>query len=356
MADEKPSYTKYRTRPRLFGRGGDGTRHRIDDLRGDVPRPDDPNRRRLRDRFTFWRVLGYLAAAVVGWLLLSLLLFLISAQVQRQGVTGAAGGALKSSGYTLTSPNTILVLGSDARTKNSKEPGANKIGQPSRSDTIMLMRVGGGRSARLSIPRDTIVDIPGHGRDKINAAYAYGGPGLAAKTVSQYLGIDINHIVEVNFENFPAFIDALGGIDYTGGCVVSRINGGFRNGGYTLRLHRGTNHLDGKAALALARTRKNECNVRENDLSRARRQQKILSAIKGRLLSPSTFFRLPLVSWQAPKAIRSDMAGPSLLGLFGSVATSGSPPTRVLPGTPQGNGLTVPDAVKQREVRRFLKG
>jgi LCP family protein required for cell wall assembly len=356
MADEKPSYTKYRTRPRLFGRGGDGTRHRIDDLRGDVPRPDDPNRRRLRDRFTFWRVLGYLAAAVVGWLLLSLLLFLISAQVQRQGVTGAAGGALKSSGYTLTSPNTILVLGSDARTKNSKEPGANKIGQPSRSDTIMLMRVGGGRSARLSIPRDTIVDIPGHGRDKINAAYAYGGPGLAAKTVSQYLGIDINHIVEVNFENFPAFIDALGGIDYTGGCVVSRINGGFRNGGYTLRLHRGTNHLDGKAALALARTRKNECNVRENDLSRARRQQKILSAIKGRLLSPSTFFRLPLVSWQAPKAIRSDMAGPSLLGLFGSVATSGSPPTRVLPGTPQGNGLTVPDAVKQREVRLFLKG
>ena len=356
MADEKPTYTKYRTRPKLFSRGEGGARDRIDDLRGGIPRPDDPHKRRLRDRLTFWRVLGYLAAAVAGWLLLSLLLFLISAQVQRQGVTSAAGGALKSSGYTLTSPNTILVLGSDARTKNSKEPGANKIGQPSRSDTIMLMRVGGGKSARLSIPRDTIVDIPGHGRDKINAAYAYGGPGLATKTISQYLGIDINHIVEVNFANFPAFIDSLGGIDYTGGCVVSRINGGFRNGGYTLRLHRGTNHLDGKAALALARTRKNECNKRENDLSRARRQQKILSAIKGQLLSPSTFLRLPLVSWQAPKAIRSDMAGPALLGLFGSVATSGSPPTRVLPGTPLGNGLTVSDAVKRAEVQRFLKG
>src|SRR6185503_3673689 len=112
----------------------------------------------------------------------------------------------------------------------------------------------------------------------------------------------------------------------------------------------------GKAALALARTRKNECNKRENDLSRARRQQKILAAIKGQLLSPSTFLRLPLVSWQAPKAIRSDMAGPALLGLFGSVATSGSPPTRVLPGTPLGNGLTVSDAVKRAEVRRFLKG
>ena len=50
------------------------------------------------------------------------------------------------------------------------------------------------------------------------------------------------------------------------------------------------------------------------------------------------------------------MAGPALLGLFGRVATSGSPATRVLPGVPEGNGLTVPDAVKQREVRRFLKG
>jgi anionic cell wall polymer biosynthesis LytR-Cps2A-Psr (LCP) family protein len=138
--------------------------------------------------------------------------------------------------------------------------------------------------------------------------------------------------------------------------VVSRINGGARNGGTTLRLRRGTNHLNGKQALALARTRKNECNKAENDLSRARRQQKILSAIKGRLLSPTTFIRLPWVSWQAPKAIRSDMAGPALLGLFGSVATSGSPQTRVLPGVPEGSGLSVPDAVKQREVQRFLKG
>jgi anionic cell wall polymer biosynthesis LytR-Cps2A-Psr (LCP) family protein len=137
---------------------------------------------------------------------------------------------------------------------------------------------------------------------------------------------------------------------------VSKINGGFRNGGYTLRLKRGTNHLDGKQALALARTRKNECNRAEDDLTRARRQQKILAAVRGRLLNPLTFFRLPLVAWQAPKAIRSDMGGPSLLGLFGSVATGGSPATRVLKGAPEGNGLTVPDPVKRREVARFLKG
>ena len=250
---------------------GNGARDRIDDLRGGVPRPEDPNKRRLRDRFTFWRVVGYVAAAIVGWLLLSLLLFLVSAQVQRQGVSASAGGALKDSGYTLTSPNTILVLGSDARTKNSKEPGANKIGQPSRSDTIMLMRVGGGKSARLSIPRDTLVDIPGHGRDKINAAYAYGGPGLATKTVSQYLGIDINHIVEVNFANFPAFIDSLGGINYTGGCVVSRINGGFKNGGYTLRLHRGdaTTSTARRRSRSPARARTSATSARTTSRARA---------------------------------------------------------------------------------------
>ena len=142
------------------------------------------------------------------------------------------------------------------------------------------MRVGGGANATLSIPRDTVVDIPGHGRNKINAAYALGGPSLAIKTVESYLGIDVNHLVEVNFENFPQLIDSLGGVTYKGGCVVSKINGGTRNGGYTLRLKAGEHEIDGKQALALARTRKNECAPSEDDRTRARRQQKILGAIK----------------------------------------------------------------------------
>ena len=83
--------------------------------------------------------------------------------------------------------------------------------------------------------------------------------------------------------------------------------------------------------------------------SRARRQQKILSAIKSRLISPKTFFRLPLVCWQAPKAIRSDMAGPALLGLFGSVATGGTPDTRVLPGVPERQR---PERPRRRQAAR----
>ena len=239
--------------------------------------------------------------------------------------------------------------------------GASVSG-PSRSDSILLLRFGGGHSSKLSIPRDTVVDIPGHGRNKINAAYAFGGAALATQTIENYLGLKVNHLIEVNFDNFPDLIDAMGGITYDGGCVVSKINGGYKNGGYTLRLKKGKTHIDGQQALALARTRKNECNPAENDLTRARRQQKILSAMKSRLLSPGAFIRMPWIAWNTPKALRSDMSGPTLLGLFGALATSGSPTPRVLKPdgaetAPDGGaGLHVSDAEKQREVQRFLKG
>jgi LCP family protein required for cell wall assembly len=225
----------------------------------------------------------------------------------------------------------------------------------------MLLRFGGGHSAKLSIPRDTVVDIPGHGRNKINAAYAIGGPELTIQTIEQYLGIKVDHVFLVNFANFPALIDAMGGIDYTGGCVVSRINGGFKNGGFTLRLRRGTTHIDGRQALALARTRENLCNKRENDLSRARRQQKILAAMKSRVFSIHGFLRLPLISWNVPKSVQSDMGGPSLLGYALGLAFNGNAPTRVLRPDgvvtlPDGGaGLQVSDAERQAEVQRFLR-
>ena len=299
--------------------------------------------------------------AVVAWLLISLVLFLVSAQIQSSKISGDADAELGGAGYTLTSPNTVLVLGSDARAKGSKEPGANKIGQPSRSDSILLMRIGGGHNATLCIPRDTIVPIPGHGEDKINAAYAYGGPALAIRTIEQYLGIPINHLVEVNFENFPQLIDSLGGVTYRGGCVVSRINGGSKNGGYTLRLKGGKQEINGKQALALARTRKNECNAKESDLTRARRQQKILGSIKAKVTSLETFVRLPWVAWAAPKAIRSDMSGPTLLGLVGAELSGGTAKPTVLKPTGAvtqangGQGLTVDDATKRAAVERFLR-
>jgi LCP family protein required for cell wall assembly len=381
MTDEERPYKLYRSRPRLLRprHADDGLAElRAPDTPGPKPREDGapPYEVQRRRRLPAWpkraprlpgrkrpitpgRVLKWVAIALVAWIGISAILFMVSAQIQRGDLAGEVGSQLDPGPYPLTGANTILVLGSDARTEGLAEPGS---GGPSRSDSIMLLRIGGGANASLSIPRDTVVDIPGHGRDKINAAYALGGPALATQTVKEFLGVEINHVVEVSFENFPQLIDALGGVTYKGGAVLSRINGGNRNGGYTLRLPKGETEINGKQALALARTRKNLRNPAENDLTRARRQQQLVSAMKDKVTSFETFVRLPWVSWAAPKAIRSDMAGPTLLGVAMASMTSGSSAPQVLKPSgsvtlPDGGaGLTVDDATKQAAVRRLLKG
>ncbi len=307
------------------------------------------------------RLVLVLLGLVLGWLGLSLVLFLISSHFERVSPPANVAAALDPGSFPLTSANNILVLGSDRRQKNSKEPHAETTG-PGRSDTIMLIRTGGGHAARLSIPRDTVIEIPEHGLQKINAAHAFGGPAESISVIKRWLGIPINHLVEVNFENFPQLIDSMGGVDYTGGCVISELDGGFSRGGYTLHLSPGTHHLDGKAALALARTRHNFCAPAQNDLNRVEHQQALFNAMKSRLLSPSSFFRLPWIAWNAPPAIISDMGGPTLLGLFAGLGVSGTPPTKVLQPTgtitlPDGEqGLTVSDEARRAAVAQFMRG
>jgi LCP family protein required for cell wall assembly len=373
--DKPPKYKRYRAAPRMPGRKESGTL--VQDLPPSGPRRprrpgEPPGTDGLGGRDTLkgagWRkhtkpkrLLLYLLGLVLAWLALSLVLFLVSAHFERTPPPSDVARALKPAGYPLTSPNNILVLGSDRRPKGSKEPGANTSG-PSRSDTIMLIRTGGGHSARLSIPRDTVVEIPGHGLQKINAAYAFGGPALSIKVVEELLHIPINHLVEVNFENFPQLIDAMGGVDYTGGCIVANLDGGFRNGGFTLRLSKGTHRLDGKQALALARTRENLCKPNETDIQREEHQQALFNEMKSRLASPSSFLRMPLIAWNTPPAIISDMSGPTLLGLFAALAIGGTPPTHVL--TPSGAvslpdgeaGLSVSEGERRAAAARFLAG
>jgi LCP family protein required for cell wall assembly len=350
--DPPPRYTRYRSRRKLLP-GGESRSQRP---------PIGAWRRRLTfKRLTPKRIVLGLIGLALAWVLLSLVLFLISSHFERTSPPSTVAAALDPAGFPLTSANNILVLGSDRRPKGSKEPGADTSG-PSRSDSIMLLRVGGGHDARLSIPRDTVIEIPGHGEQKINAAYAFGGPALSISTIKRYLGIPINHLVEVNFEDFPQLIDAMGGVDYSGGCIVSRVDGGFRNGGFTLRLAQGTHHIDGKQALALARTRENLCAPDETDLQREEHQQALFTDMKSRLMSPSSFLRLPLIAWNAPPAIISDMSGPTLLGLFGALTVSGTPPTRVL--KPDGSvtlpdgedGLQVSAAERRAAVAQFMGG
>jgi LCP family protein required for cell wall assembly len=300
------------------------------------------------------RTIRWALALLAAWIGVSIVLFVISS-LSATGVPASVAAALDGGGLPPFSATTILVLGSDARPPGSKEPGADP-GGPSRSDTMMLIRTGGGHSSRLSIPRDTMVDIPGYGYSKINAAYAYGGPALAIKTVEAFLGIKVNHVLLINFVKFPQLVDAMGGVTYSGSCVVSFINGGFRDGGYTLRLQSGTHHLNGAQALALARTRENQCNPRESDLTREVRQQKLILAMKSQILSFSGFIRLPWIAWALPQAITTDMGPPTLAGVMAAMEIGGSARDAILAptGTYGVSGLTITPAAKAADVARFL--
>ena len=357
MSDRPPpDYTLYRSRPK-------GLRERLSGreapARGPAPRREPkPGRSR---RGSVGQALRWLLIGLATWIGLSAALFAISAQTRAgKGISDASQAKLEKGGLPPLTPTTVLVLGSDRRLRGSKEPGANSIGE--RSDTIMLLRTGGGAASRLSIPRDTVVPIPGHGIDKINSAYAYGGAALSIETIEQWTGIAIDHLIEVDLENFPKFIDSLGGITVETPCVISDINGGRRNGGYSLRLRKGENDLDGKAALAWARTRKNACDASYDDIDRVRAQQRILAGVRGRVLSVGGFLHLPWASWNAPQAIRTDMGAPGLSGVMASIAIGGSPPPLVMKPTgavqlPGGGiGLTVDETTRRRSVDRFLDG
>lgn len=345
-----PEYKVYRSRRKPLARGGD-----LDSLRKRLSRNrdgDEPRAPRDRPPITPGRVLKWVALAIAGWLLLSLVLFLISAQTQ-EGVSAATERALSDSGNLFSGSN-ILVLGSDVRTGASIDESQSG---PGRSDTIMLVHSAFGSVRKLSIPRDVEVDVPGHGINKINAAYAFGGPALTIETVESFLGhgLQVNHVVEVDFKNFPDFINSLGGVTVNNKTRVC--SPPFDNFWKGLHFKKGEIELDGRRALGYARVRKNSCAPAEDDRARAARQQQVLSAIGAQVKSPSTFFRLPWVSWHAPRTLRTDMNGFQLLGLFADMATGSSDNTEVLEATCcRGSNLFVSDGAKADAVRKLEEG
>ncbi|GAC1321604.1 MAG: hypothetical protein NVSMB25_15510 [Thermoleophilaceae bacterium] len=326
---DPPPYKVYRSRERLSDR-----------LRppGDRRNPIASFRRRGRSPLgragsgtRVRRVVRWLLVAAAIWLLVSLVAFVVSAG-SGSGESEATRQAL--GGGNLFTGSNVLVLGSDLRSKGTKEPGVHTSG-PSRSDSILVIHAGFGAVRRLSILRDSRAPVPGHGLTRINAAYAFGGAPLAIMAVERFLGngIKINHIVEVNFANFPKLIDALGGVDVTlDNCIDSP-----PFSGRSVKLSKGDHHLDGVDALAFARVRKNRCAPRQDDRQRAARQQQVLSAMRSRIVSPlhwpSDFIRGPLIAWNAPRAIKTDMGPFSLATLFTDLLT-GAGKTDVLQPDP----------------------
>jgi LCP family protein required for cell wall assembly len=356
--EEPPHYNVYRSRKRLRDRLAPAGANPIEAIRrrrGRVKAPDDGKR-----GITPRRVVKWIVLAIVAWILVSIVSFVVSAQVNG-GVDDKTKNALSGGGSVLTGSN-VLVLGSDERPKKgfgSKEPGANA--GPARSDSIIVMHIGFGTVRKISVLRDTLADILGHGTQKINAAYALGGTPLTIKTIESFLGngLKINHVILVSFSNFPKLIDALGGVTITlKKCIRSNSFSGQR-----VVLSKGEHHLSGRQALFFSRVRKNSCSPNEDDRARAKRQQQIFAAMRDKVASPvnwpSTFVRGPFIAWQAPQAIRSDMRGPGLAALFVDLLTGGSGKTRVLlpdPARPFINGAINVTPVERTDAVNYLLG
>jgi LCP family protein required for cell wall assembly len=171
-------------------------------------------------------------------------------------------------------PVTFLLVGSD--TRGHFDPGQLP---DSRSDAIMIARFTADRQHAqvISIPRDSWVDIPGHGRNKINASYAFGGPSLLIKTVEQLTKVRIDHFVAIDFDGIIKVTDDLGGVDV----VVAETT---TWGPYTFPA--GVNHLNGDQARWYLGQR---YGLQGGDFDRVKRQQQYLRSMFGKLFSSNTF-------------------------------------------------------------------
>lgn len=163
----------------------------------------------------------------------------------------------------------VGIFGSDAR----------KGETASRSDVTMLARIDpdDGVVDLVSVPRDTMIDMGEHGTQKINAAYAFGGPSQAVKTLSAFAGVPITHYVEVHFDELKDVVNELGGIQVN-------VPEGFYSDTSGLTIEKGEQTLDGDQALAFARERHA---VSGGDFSRAQAQRMIIEAIVEKILAAS---------------------------------------------------------------------
>ena len=216
-----------------------------------------------------------------------------------------------------------VLLGSDAR-----------AGEPARSDTIVVVKAGGGM---LAVPRDTLVEIPGVGEDKINAAFATGGPELTVQTLENLTGVSIDNYVVVNFGGVKEIVDAMGGITLK---VDEPIQVGIE--GQSVSIPAGTRELDGLEALAYIRYRGGPT----ADIGRIGRQQEFLRQLVGQATSPANLPRLPATARAVWANVDTNMNPLEAARFAVRTRLSGIGEAELYPGYPQyigGISYWVPD-------------
>jgi LCP family protein required for cell wall assembly len=225
------------------------------------------------------------------------------------------------SSTTSTPGTTFLLVGSDSRAGLTDEQvgelatGTEAEAGGQRTDTILLLHVpsGGGPSVLVSLPRDSFVAIPGNGENKLNAAFAFGGPQLLVETVEGETGLGVDSYVETGFAGFASVVDALGGVDV---CLEAPLS----DPAAGIDLPAGCQQLTGPQALGFVRSRQTDAT---GDLARVQRQRQLLGGIVDETLDPALLLN-------PPRAYRTAGAG--------------------------GGGLVVDEGTGPLDLGRFLLG
>ena len=245
----------------------------------------------------------------------------------------------------LSGKKNIVVMGCDIR--------KDDVG---RSDTLFVVMLDKSKknAALLSIPRDTRVKIKGHGWDKINAAFAYGGQKLTRETVQDFLGIKINNYVLVDFQGFKGLVDAVGGVDIN---VEKRMYYYDPYDGFEIDLRPGTQHMDGKTAMQYVRYRDEE-----GDIGRIRRQQKFLMALYRHIASKNIIAKIPGVSKQIMSMVKTDLSLKEMVELgnvMREMVEKDGLKMSMVPGEPEyidGISYWIPDIPKMRQKMADMQG
>ncbi len=242
----------------------------------------------------------------------------------------------------------VLLMGIDAR------KGENM----GRSDTMILASIDpkSKQVALLSIPRDTRVNIPGHGWDKINSAVVYGGPELSAKVVSNLLGIQVKDYLLADFNGFKDVVDVLGGV--TMNVEQNMYHWDDSDGGiYQINLKKGLQRLDGDKALQYVRFR----DYAMGDVDRTKYQQKFLVALAKEILQTGTIPKLPKLVPEINKCVKTNMGLGDMIKMASAAKNleNSNIVTQTLPGRPLdigGSYWGVDPKEARQVVARLFKG
>lgn len=308
-----------------------------------------PRKKRRKSKAALAIRPALVCSVVVLSLGLGVAAYLLARSPVLRQATGVAltGGLSPAKAFPGRSDVNVLLLGKD----QDRDRRDRVLKTRGRTDAIVVAHFDFQRHLvnLLSIPRDTLVRIPGvRGRHKINAANQYGGPELTAQTIDNLLGVRSGGYLLVNYGLFAKLIDQIGGVSVT---VDKPLNYDDNWGGLHIHLKPGLQHLDGQQALGLVRYRKSNDGRGDPDQMRIGRQQMLIASARAQIMKPANIVRLPEIISTVLDNSKTTLSVPQALCLanFGREIGRDRIRMEVLPARPHRSALRM-DVAKARAL------